>query len=156
MQCPFCHYLHTRVISTRKVDRGTGVRRRRACLACGGSFVSYEGIEVPELQVRKRDDTLEAYDPGKLEVSIIRASKRRPLAEDRGALGTVLNKVQRQVLNYRQKIVASQELARFVVEALGEVDEVASRRFAFTGQLQAAERLPHLDVDDLLSDRPSA
>lgn len=108
------------------------------------------------MQVRKRDGTLEAYDPGKLEVSIIRASKRRPLAEDRGALGTVLNKVQRRVLNYREKIVTSQELARVVVEALGEVDEVASRRFAFTGRLQAAERLPHLDVDDLLSDKPSA
>lgn len=145
MQCPFCHYTHTRVISTRRVDKGGGVRRRRACLACGGTFVSREGLEVPHLQIRKREGKLEPYDPSKLEASIAKAFKRRPLSRDRRALGTVLHKVQERVLSSRQAVVTSRELARFVVEVLGEVDEVASRRFALAGELQATERLPHLD-----------
>lgn len=42
MRCPACDGTDVKVIDSRPVDAGTGVRRRRECLACANRFTTYE------------------------------------------------------------------------------------------------------------------
>ncbi len=42
MECPFCGKTDSGVIDSRPTKEGTGIRRRRKCLACAGRFTTYE------------------------------------------------------------------------------------------------------------------
>lgn len=142
MECPFCRHPRTRVVSTRRVEGGAEVRRRRVCPACGEGFNSHERPEVPRAMIRKRDGRLEPFSASKVEASIRRACKGRPLAGDEKTLGAVFGSVQRRVYGYRGKVVSSEELARFVAAALKEVDEEAARRFVQVREVHSKEGLP--------------
>ncbi len=42
MECPFCGKIDNGVIDSRPTKEGTGIRRRRKCLACAGRFTTFE------------------------------------------------------------------------------------------------------------------
>ena len=45
MQCPACGKSDNSVIDSRPMKEGTGIRRRRRCLACEGRFTTFESTE---------------------------------------------------------------------------------------------------------------
>lgn len=54
MRCPKCACLDDKVVDSRAVKEGAGVRRRRECLSCGYRYTTIEGIIPEELKVVKR------------------------------------------------------------------------------------------------------
>ena len=44
MRCPKCACLDDKVVDSRAVKEGAGVRRRRECLSCGYRYTTIEGI----------------------------------------------------------------------------------------------------------------
>ncbi len=128
MRCPECHCLDDKVVDSRSVKEGDGVRRRRECLSCGHRFTTYEGIIQAELKVIKRNDIREEFDREKLRQGIENACYKRPIDPDEidRIVEDIYNSLQRDF----DKEVQSLEVGRRVMEALKLVDQVAYVRFA--------------------------
>lgn len=127
MKCPYCSCQDTRVIDSRDARDLSFVRRRRQCIACEKRFTTYERIEAPLLQVLKRDGRVEDFDRDKLEVGILKACKKRPIA--RSAIEALLDDVEEQLRREGPK-VPSARIGALVLERLRGLDEVAYIRFA--------------------------
>lgn len=128
MRCPKCQFQDDKVIDSRAVKDGSGVRRRRECLNCGHRFSTYEGIIYSELKVIKKDGIIEDFDRDKLRKGIENACYKRPvLSEDIDrAVDDITMIIQRE---YDREIPSS-ELGRLVMGALLPLDMVAYVRFA--------------------------
>ena len=82
MRCPKCGCLDDKVIDSRAVKDGAGVRRRRECLSCAYRYTTIEGIMPEELKVVKRNAVREDFDRDKLRRGIANACYKRPVSPD--------------------------------------------------------------------------
>ena len=80
MRCPQCDCDNDKVIDSRSVRSGMGVRRRRECLACGRRFSTFESVIPEELKVVKRDGSKEEFNRDKLRVGIVNACYKRDIS----------------------------------------------------------------------------
>src|ERR687891_99269 len=128
MRCPFCGSDDNQVKDSRPVEDGGAVRRRRQCNACGARFTTFERIQLRELIVVKRDGRRVPFDRDKLKRSIMIATRKRGVEEER--IERLVNGIVREV-----EISGETEIE---AKRLAELDQVAYVRFAsvyrdFTG-----------------------
>jgi transcriptional repressor NrdR len=128
MKCPFCGHEEDKVVDSRSVKEGRGVRRRRECLECHERFTTYEYIENVELTVIKADRRTEPYDRSKLIEGIRLACKKRPV--DGKKIEAIVDELEKRLYNLSKGEVSSQQIGELVMELLRETDEVAYVRFA--------------------------
>ena len=128
MKCPACGFLDDKVVDSRSVKDGAGVRRRRVCLNCSHRFSTYEGIIREELRVVKRSGICEDFDKDKLRRGIRNACYKRPVDSDQ--IDQIVEDVNSIIQKEFDKDVPSSEIGRIVMEALKKVDQVAYVRFA--------------------------
>ncbi|HEX9750625.1 MAG TPA: transcriptional regulator NrdR [candidate division Zixibacteria bacterium] len=128
MNCPFCGHDEDRVVDSRSVREGRGVRRRRECLGCKERYTTYEYIEKVELMVVKNDGRQEPYDRGKLIEGIRVACKKRPIGAKK--IEAMVDEVEKRIYGLSRGEVASQQIGEHVMDLLRETDEVAYVRFA--------------------------
>gem|GEM_PF-7084088 len=55
MKCPGCGNMETKVLDSRVIDDGRGIRRRRVCEYCSQRFSTMEKIVVTDLVIVKKD-----------------------------------------------------------------------------------------------------
>lgn len=131
MRCPACGSDDDKVVDSRQADDGTSIRRRRACIACGRRFTTFERIEEIPLVVVKRDGTREPFEREKVASGIRLAAKGRPIEADGGAsLDALITAVEDAVRVEGGFEVTSEAVGRAVLERLREADPVAAIRFA--------------------------
>jgi transcriptional repressor NrdR len=137
MRCPQCDCDNDKVIDSRSVRSGMGVRRRRECLACGRRFSTFESVIPEELKVVKRDGSKEEFNRDKLRAGIVNACYKRDISgED---IDLIVGKITSGLLRDFEKEVDSLEIGKRVMEELRELDQVAFVRFASVyRQFQAA------------------
>ncbi len=129
MKCPNCGMDDDRVIDSRSVKEGYGVRRRRVCNSCQHRFTTQESIIRSELLVVKRNDAIrEEFDRDKLRRGIENACYKRPVSADQ--IDAVVDELVSGVMHDFDKEVSSAELGARVMIALKQVDQVAYVRFA--------------------------
>ncbi len=129
MRCPLCQCLDDKVIDSRTVKEGGGVRRRRECLNCGHRYTTYEAIIHAELKVIKKNGQLrEDFDREKLRIGIEKACWKRPVSED--DIESLTEVIIKGLEMDFDKEVSSQEIGNRIMEKLKHVDEVAYVRFA--------------------------
>ncbi len=108
-------------------DDGAAIRRRRACLACGRRFTTFERIEEVPLVVVKRSGHREPFERSKLAAGLRAATKNRSGAAERvEELAAELE----ESLRLDGPEVTSQAVGLAVLERLRVLDEVAYLRFA--------------------------
>ena len=83
MRCPFCGNEDTQVKDSRPTEDNTSIRRRRACINCGGRFTTFERIQMRELTVIKRNGQRVLFERDKLVRSMAIALRKRPVEPDR-------------------------------------------------------------------------
>lgn len=81
MDCPACHR-PTRVLESRGIEDGAGVRRRRRCPSCGNRFTTFERRQREPLWVRKRDGERQGFDRTKLRAALLRSTHKRQVGAD--------------------------------------------------------------------------
>ena len=114
-------------MDSRLADDGAAIRRRRACLACGRRFTTFERIEEAPLVVVKRSGHREPFDRAKLVAGLRAATKNRVGVADRvEALAAELE----DSLRLAGPEATSQAIGLAVLDRLRELDEVAYLRFA--------------------------
>ena len=137
MRCPQCDSDNDKVIDSRSVRNGLGVRRRRECLACGRLYSTFESVIPEELKVVKRDGSKEDFNRDKLRLGIVNACYKRDISGD--DIDLIVGKITAGLLRDFEKEVDSLEIGKRVMEELRELDQVAFVRFASVyRQFQAA------------------
>ena len=128
MRCPRCGHEEDRVIDSRAVRDGKGVRRRRECLKCGHRFTTYEYVDAVALLVVKRDGRREPYQRDKVKRGILRAGQKRPLSA--AEIEAVVDRIESALHRSGGEEVEAREIGRLVMDELRELDPVAYVRFA--------------------------
>ncbi|MBI5868209.1 MAG: transcriptional repressor NrdR [candidate division Zixibacteria bacterium] len=147
MKCPFCGFEEDRVVDSRSVREGTGVRRRRECLRCKERFTTYEYVEKVELMVVKNDGRQEPFDRSKLIEGIRLACKKRPIGVKK--IEAIVDEVEKRIYSLSKGEIPSKQIGEVVMDILREVDEVAYVRFAsvyrkFQDKTQFVEELKRM------------
>jgi len=128
MRCPFCLSEDTRVIDSRLAEDGDAVRRRRECIACEERFTTLERASLRMPQIIKSDNKHEPFNEDKLRTGILRALEKRPVTEE--AIESAIHRIQHRMLTSGEREIPSRKLGEWVMQELGELDQVAYVRFA--------------------------
>lgn len=128
MKCPYCGHNDDKVLDSRAVREGEGIRRRRECLACARRFTTYEEIEEMRLMVIKKDLRREPFDRSKILKGMVTACEKRPVSV--AQLEEAVEEIERVLNNRGDREVSSTDLGELVMEKLQKLDKVAYIRFA--------------------------
>lgn len=129
MRCPACSHEDTKVIDSRVASDGLSIRRRRECESCAFRFSTYEEVEILDLQVEKRDGSLEGYSREKLENGLRKALEKRPILSEqfKQLVSEIEQDIQKKMKDNR---IESKEIGNIVIRKLKKYDQVAYIRFA--------------------------
>ena len=114
------------VVDSRPSDDGAAIRRRRECQDCGFRFTTYERTEW-DLQVKKRDGTVEPYSREKLRAGIERAVEKRPVTDEQ--VTDIVDAIETALRERDSRIVSSTDVGDLVSTRLHDLDKVAYLRF---------------------------
>ena len=128
MKCPYCGHTHDRVVDSRESREANHIRRRRECLSCSRRFTSYERIDEIPYMVVKKNGRREKFNRVKVLTGLLKACEKRPVSPS--ALESIVDKVERFVLETPAREVPSVEIGRMLLTELRHVDKVAYLRFA--------------------------
>ncbi len=128
MKCPYCGFLESKVIDSRRLEETGSIKRRRECLACEKRFSTYERVELAPLVVIKKNGDREQFDRQKLLRGIMHACEKRPVSID--TMENLVSEVETTLNNELMQEVESEKIGELVMDKLKEVDEVAYVRFA--------------------------
>lgn len=128
MRCPACSHPEDRVVDSRVIADGRGVRRRRECANCQHRYTTVEEIASDELMVIKRDERREPFMRQKLLDGIARACWKRPIGCDQ--LDKLTARIVCQIEASGSREISSEAIGRFALEELQSLDHVAYVRFA--------------------------
>jgi transcriptional repressor NrdR len=136
MRCPFCGSDDNQVKDSRPVEEGGAVRRRRQCNACGARFTTFERIQLRELTLIKRDGRRVPFEREKLKRSIMIATRKRGIDEER--IERLVNGIVREIEITGETEIDAKHLGALAMKRLAGLDQVAYVRFAsvyqdFTG-----------------------
>jgi len=120
------------------VEDGIAMRRRRECEKCSFRFSTYEGVEILDLSVVKRDGRRETYSREKIESGLKKALEKRPFEKD--ALKKLLSHIERDIQLKSKSVssstsgsrreISSAKIGEIVIKHLRRLDPVAYIRFA--------------------------
>ena len=132
MKCPKCASLDDKVLETRQIDDGSGLRRRRECLNCGYRFTSYEHVKEKSVMVVKRDGRREDFNVQKVINGISKAVEKRPVSQEtvEQLAAEIEEKINAKAYSADSMEISSSEVGNFVMDALRNIDKVAFIRFA--------------------------
>lgn len=128
MKCIYCGHADSRVVDSRPCNDGTGIRRKRECIACGRRFSTFEQVEQQTVFVAKKDGRREPFDLDKLRRGVIKACEKRPVSRE--SIEDLLHRIEKHVAQTAEREVTSREIGELVMQELKDVDEVAYVRFA--------------------------
>ena len=128
MKCPKCSSPESRVVDSRVTKEASAVRRRRECEICTYRFTTYEHPEISLPLVVKKDGTRVYFDRTKLAVGVQKALEKRPVPADKQE--EIIDKIERLILEKKEKELESTDIGSFVMEELRRVDKFAYVRFA--------------------------
>ena len=128
MRCPKCSCQDDKVVDSRSVREGAGVRRRRECLNCQHRFTTHEGIIPGELKIVKKDNIREDFDKDKLRRGVENACYKRPINAE--TFEQMIEDINNSIQEAHDKEVSSAKIGNHVMRALKKVDHVAYVRFA--------------------------
>ena len=117
----------SKVLESRETVDGKMIRRRRES-SDGHRFTTYERIEMPQLTVTKRSGNKEIFDRTKLTSSVKRSVGK--FFNSELEIENVINRVSDLLYSFNTDQITSKQIGEAVLEALGEVNEVAYVRFA--------------------------
>ena len=128
MKCPSCSIEDSKVVDSRPIQVGEGIRRRRECNACNFRYTTYEYVLENPVKVIKKSGEREEYDRAKLEKSFSIACEKRPIPEEK--IQQAINRIEEKISNISNIEIEAYQVGGLVMDELKEIDKVAFIRFA--------------------------
>lgn len=125
MYCPYCRHDASRVVDSRMLDDGSGIRRRRQCPQCSKRFTT---METTSLNVIKRSGAAEPFDRSKVINGVRKACQGRPVSSD--DLAVLAQEVEETVRASGNAEVDANDVGLAILRPLRALDVVAYMRFA--------------------------
>ncbi len=119
--------MDTKVIDSRVVEDGLGIRRRRSCEYCQQRFTTYEKVAVTDLIVIKRDGAKQMYDRDKLKRALVVAFGKNNFSLER--IDEIISKLENK-RSGSGKQIESKTIGEDVLDMLRDEDDIAYVRFA--------------------------
>ena len=126
VRCPFCNFRDSKVTDSRAND--DGIRRRRACIACGERFTTVETVQLSTVLVVKKDDRREDFNREKLLSGLRKACEKRNVSV--AQLETVALEIEARVASDGRPEIQSTFVGELAMDALRKLDHIAYIRFA--------------------------
>jgi len=127
MKCPYCGNENSKVVDKRDSEESR-TRRRRECLRCYKRFTTYERVENVDLDVIKRDGSVERFDRSKLTKSISKCIRKNTV--DGEQLHRIVDDIEMKLLNRKSKEIHSSDIGEMILTRLKWLDGAAYMRFA--------------------------
>ncbi|MHB1660642.1 MAG: transcriptional regulator NrdR [bacterium] len=128
MKCPFCFNDDDKVIDSRVSKDGRSTRRKRQCNVCGKRFTTLETIITASPLIIKKDGRREPFDRQKLLNGLIKACEKRPVPYRN--IEEIVQSVEKWIEEINLKEVKSEEIGKFVLNKLKNLDAISYVRFA--------------------------
>lgn len=125
MFCPYCRHDTSRVVDSRMLEDGSGIRRRRQCPQCSKRFTT---METTALNVVKRSGAAEPFDRAKVIHGVRKACQGRPVSSD--DLAVLAQEVEEAVRASGNAEVDANDVGLAILGPLRRLDVVAYLRFA--------------------------
>ncbi|WP_120006255.1 transcriptional regulator NrdR [Nesterenkonia muleiensis] len=125
MFCPYCRHDSSRVVDSRTLEDGSGIRRRRQCPQCSKRFTT---VETTSLSVIKRSGAAEPFDRSKVINGVRKACQGRPVTAD--DLAMLAQEVEEAVRASGNAEVDANDVGLAILGPLRRLDVVAYLRFA--------------------------
>ncbi len=126
MRCPTCNQDQDKVIDSRSIKNGSGIRRRRECMKCHFRFTTYEYLQ-PQFQVVKRSGDKELFNEDKMVAGITAACKNRPINDL--TIKVIVQEIEDQI--FAESFIAqTKQIGELILSKLKELDNVSYMRFA--------------------------
>ncbi len=128
MKCPYCGSEESRVVDKRDNSHEGTTRRRRECEECKNRFTTYERIENIDLNVVKKDGSVEVFNREKLQKGILRAVKRDEMGVDK--VKEIVDMIEMDLLSKKSTVVNSKDIGKLVLKHFKNINPVIYMRFA--------------------------
>jgi len=128
MTCPYCNHQKSKVVDKRDNSRNGTTRRRRECLKCHKRYTTQEKVENIDLNIIKKDGSVEPYMRDKMAKSILKAVNKNTFTED--DLNRMTDDIEMRLLNRKTSMVSSTDIGRMILTRLKNHSPVAYMRFA--------------------------
>ncbi|NLS10244.1 transcriptional repressor NrdR [Nesterenkonia sp. MY13] len=125
MFCPYCRHDSSRVVDSRSLEDGSGIRRRRQCPQCSKRFTT---VETTSLSVIKRSGAAEPFDRSKVINGVRKACQGRPVTAD--DLAVLAQEVEETIRASGNAEVDANDVGLAILGPLRRLDVVAYMRFA--------------------------
>ena len=127
MKCPKCSNMDSKVVDSRMIEEGGGIRRRRECERCGHRYTTFERIGNVELVVIKKDWTKEMYDRAKLKKAVMLAFAKRSVQPD--VIDALISNLEVKWQSEGSEVLST-KIWEDILASLREIDPVVYVRFA--------------------------
>lgn len=128
MRCIYCNSPDSKVLDSRPVEDGNGIRRRRECIVCKKRFTTYEKAEQAPIIVIKKNGKRDLFDKDKLLRGILKSCQKTNVGFD--AIEKMVDEIERDLHNVGEKEIKSELIGQMVMNHLQKLDPVAYVRFA--------------------------
>jgi len=152
MKCPYCGHLEDKVVDSRPAKDHESVRRRRECIECGRRFTTYEEIEELQYMVIKKDGRRERFDRSKLLGGLNKAFEKRPVKQT--DIEALVDEVEQLLHTRPDREIPTQEIGRYVMERIMDMDEIAYVRFASVYRQFKDFNQFYTELRDILKTKP--
>lgn len=128
MRCIYCNSPDSKVLDSRPVEDGNGIRRRRECIVCKKRFTTYEKSEQAPIIVIKKNGKRDLFDKDKLLRGILKSCQKTNVGFE--AIEKMVDEIERDLHNVGEKEIKSDLIGQMVMNHLQQLDPVAYVRFA--------------------------
>ncbi|MPM97705.1 Transcriptional repressor NrdR [bioreactor metagenome] len=128
MRCIYCNSPDSKVLDSRPVEDGNGIRRRRECIVCKKRFTTYEKAEQAPIIVIKKNGKRDLFDKDKLLRGILKSCQKTNVGFE--AIEKMVDEIERDLHNVGDKEIKSELIGQMVMNHLQKLDPVAYVRFA--------------------------
>jgi transcriptional repressor NrdR len=125
VHCPYCRHDSSRVVDSRMLDDGSGIRRRRQCPQCSKRFTT---VETTAMSVIKRSGAAEPFARSKVINGVRKACQGRPVSND--DLAVLAQEVEEAIRASGNAEVDANDVGLAILGPLKRLDVVAYMRFA--------------------------
>jgi transcriptional repressor NrdR len=139
MFCVNCFHSSTNITNSRPSKKQPSVWRRRRCPNCGALFTTYERPSLADNKpVYYPDGRKEAFNPGKLIISISKAFAHLP--EEAAYNSFWLAQTAEDTLSSQKETLTPEEISATAHEVIRHFDELAAVQYAAQHNLITATR----------------
>lgn len=125
MNCPKCYKDNSKVLDSRTIN--CFIKRRRKCTHCNYRFTTYEKPAPLDIDVIKKDKSIEKFNRQKIYLSIKKACNKRPVNKEK--IQQITYEIEHTLCLKNKNKISSQQIGKQILKKLFTIDKVAYIRF---------------------------